>query len=849
MSETPGFALIAEGNLIRSSAVAINPQYDVIAAISAQNKDIFIVELSKFQRRWVSPMSGSDRHPTCLTWRFDGRVLAAGYSDGSVALLDAENGDVLHQLSTVISKEDAGRNSSSESACILSLSWMKKVGSTPPSEQALPTYTDLLPPLRSYPKPGTNASVSTPANATISAFFQSSFLTPSSEKPGSASVLSSASPLARGKDESISLLVIEDEEGGVHLSVDGVFYLGRVALPAELRDQPIDEPDPTVPSLHLSLCSPDITPLRSPSLHGAHFSADLSRLHLVLSATVIDASIPFSSISSSFPTSSTRPRLVHLATFPSPHLSRNPRLLSRLTVAYVSFRRIGEYLAEGMKAIEKEYTITKAMMGRWRNRLAEKLGASGDPTDGPTSLLLFLGAGMCSSAVEDWLVGEIGSDGLRAWEKTLDTALGLIGTICLDHLVPAVERVIATMADLVGVAECAPTYDPPLAMDATRARSCARTASQLAGRLTMLAREADEVRKGLTEFAKWCKWAIVLCQNVDTTEAPPNNCDHRIVDQFISGPFASDYLAPYFKLTTATVTAPSLLFPHLPSVKNAWDLDPLGSTDTIRMLYERTMTDCEHLFRQPAVEVIKAMGVGRCVVADEMEEGATEVKAVIHGETEVIVEGYVGYTYFILFGGHSEIGMESLTLKITRLFSDELTPTDANTSQNAPLEFASLDLLPALRASFPDISTADTSLRVLAVSGVTDSQIAVVVEVAQPVRVSGILLFLDIGPLTYVEVNRLCGTAAKGFPNARFLPIITPPVRLLTRIQRTPPADRILVVVSSLDGRTLHMEALDGVNGDIEDGMAGADDEGRERMVESADDDPDVSGLADDFDN
>ncbi|KXS15948.1 hypothetical protein M427DRAFT_134745 [Gonapodya prolifera JEL478] len=799
MPTTLPFSAYGIGVLPRHSASALCPAFNVIALSSLKSGHVIVHDLHKFKPRWShAPAQGA--RATSLAWREDGRVLAVGCDDGAVRLLDAEEGNVLHEfvLPVPVSHEDA------DAAAVVALDWTRHVDANAHRDRSLPPATDFLPPLPPYSKASLPGAAQ--GQAPESALFLPTLLsTPTSPDTHT----HTPSPLERARDDPIDVLVAVTADGGVHLVAYGVFYLGAVTLPEDVADRPDGDTDPDIPSVHPSFhhpeddAAPAPRPLKHPLIESARISPDLSRLHIAVSALLTDPLPPPDPFSAST-------RVLHALTIDTRHVHARPRLVARLAGGYVAYKRIAGYVAQGVRQAEKEWTVVKALVGRWRDRLSGRLSDMGDRTDAATSLLLFVGAGTCSSAVEEWLVREVGEQGLRSWEKTVDNGLMQLRQLCHAHLIPAVERIMAIVADLVAVAESDQTFQPSMTLNASAARACVKLASQMAGRLLQLADEVDEARRCMWEFAKWCKWAILSCTVVDKNEFPRINFDHELVARFISGPFSRDPLAPFF---TTPVHPP----PRPASIENVWNLDPLGSTATIKSLHERLETECEDIFRMPAAAIVASMTCSRCIPAWEVRDSDRRVYVKHHFDTRVVWNGYTRFSYFVFYDGKSDFDSDPLGIYIARIFCDEIVPTSVSLDAASPLpstELAKISLRQTAMTAAPNTVHEDTPLTVLDVEGVGQS-IAVALQVHNmPGEV--LLLRLAMENLEYIE-SRSSRPLAEEFERVPEQEVFvqnagrtvgSAPLHLLTKVPTAPfHADEIYVV--SGNGKVLGHVAVD----------------------------------------
>ena len=114
-----GFSLTLDRSLPSDLLLlSICPTQDIIACCF--NDQISCHRL-QWQRIWTRTLTKADGAPTSIVWHPDAKLLGFGSSDGTLALLEPEKGDI--RASRRISE-----------APITSLSWLEDVGMAPQGE-------------------------------------------------------------------------------------------------------------------------------------------------------------------------------------------------------------------------------------------------------------------------------------------------------------------------------------------------------------------------------------------------------------------------------------------------------------------------------------------------------------------------------------------------------------------------------------------------------------------------------------------------------------------------------------------------------------------------------------------
>ncbi|XP_061192956.1 anaphase-promoting complex subunit 4-like [Saccostrea echinata] len=98
MPEETSFRLMDEKHVsVEVEFMLWSPKFDLIALANVQG-EVVLHRLS-WQKVWSVPPPSEDVKVKSLAWRPDGKVVAAGYTDGKINLYHIENADILHSIS------------------------------------------------------------------------------------------------------------------------------------------------------------------------------------------------------------------------------------------------------------------------------------------------------------------------------------------------------------------------------------------------------------------------------------------------------------------------------------------------------------------------------------------------------------------------------------------------------------------------------------------------------------------------------------------------------------------------------------------------------------------------------
>jgi anaphase-promoting complex subunit 4 len=181
---------------------AWNPEKDLLAMVTQDHQ--LLVHRFNWQRLWaVSP----DQRVTAICWRPDGKALAVGHHDGSIAIRDVENGDVLRQTAT-------------HNATVECLYWTEEGHHFPGQLDDVFSYEDRTP--RFFPSPPR----APPMPGTAPTFDMSGVLGPGAEDQGSAN----QKTILLAVQQRLYVLCSGDKDGTICLSAFGVFPIGKLNI-------------------------------------------------------------------------------------------------------------------------------------------------------------------------------------------------------------------------------------------------------------------------------------------------------------------------------------------------------------------------------------------------------------------------------------------------------------------------------------------------------------------------------------------------------------------------------------------------------------------------------------------
>ncbi|OLL24257.1 Anaphase-promoting complex subunit 4 [Neolecta irregularis DAH-3] len=398
MNSLQQFSLIEKEKKFSEAAVLIEwcPTMDLIALVTNTN-DLLLYRY-RGQRVWAlrtREIKGNVGQITTISWKPDGQVLAIGFSTGSISLCNVQEGKIVHSLSL-----------NTPFSPIRCLAW---------NEQMF--QTERIPPI----KPGSNPPESVIGylpelpkllNIRTTGTFYHFNTNQSKEDSGEL-------------DSLLNVLLVVDAGGNLVICLDGTYMLGI------LEKYIFPMPHEVISNLPL-------------------FSPNIQNIYFVKHACSPDQSLQ--AILAVDDSSSLRLSYQHIA-----FLDDTPSQLLRITKISTRITGIVAYIREAVKNMQAEWKVafdlTQKHIKQFQSSLiAHRVGDSVTPTPELFQLLL---TGIPSAPTRDWLLTDLTERGLKAWEKTLNTAYDHLRNLTHDNILLACDHLSVLLSELKGAVKWA----------------------------------------------------------------------------------------------------------------------------------------------------------------------------------------------------------------------------------------------------------------------------------------------------------------------------------------------------------------------------------------------------------
>lgn len=482
------FTQLADKSLTADIKIATwCPTMDLLALSTADGQ--LCLHRLNWQRLWaVSPESPV----TSLCWRPDGKVLACGYEDGYISLLDVENGETMQRGKMVAGVASA-------------IGWVEEQADNVIPEGSLAyqarTARFCQAPVSATPAPG---------SAPRQVYAQSRADHQQPQWP----------VLPKRLD-----MMCVASGSALSIATFGLFPLAGLDV-SPVANKPAAQ---TQVSIVKATMTPDLK-----QLYLLWYESRQGNSSGHLSLTICDTS-----------TLADRRRELHMLAQMATYT------MSLLNGAESSLAGAEQQWNDAMKVMDDKLQAMQRLMQDHGKEDAS-------PRDEFKALLA---SGSLSPAMHQFLTSTLGESGVKKLSKAVDSAVGSIGNILVDHLQPSLQAAAFKLNELHSLAKCTRQLQPlglqqePLA-----------AAQELCERLLV---RAESLRMGVcqagVQYRHFFAWLLRTVRRLNddnpsaATEAAAIKVDPSNVAAFLHGQFCTDMVGPELKAVTSTEPDPESL--------------------------------------------------------------------------------------------------------------------------------------------------------------------------------------------------------------------------------------------------------------------------------------------------
>ncbi|KAL1195142.1 Anaphase-promoting complex subunit 4 [Cardamine amara subsp. amara] len=383
-----------------------NPEKDLLAMVTEDSK--ILLHRFNWQRLWtISP----GRPVTSLCWRPDGKAIAVGLEDGTIALHDVENGKLLRSLKP-------------HAVAVVCLNWEEDEQSNTDAIENFSVYEDrtsrFFPPAPRAPKmPGVVAG-------------DSSFMDDGED---------SLAELSNTSFRKFNILCSGDRDGSICFSIFGIFQIGKINI-HEL----------SVPVPHLNehaSCQ-----LLKASIYKVALSKDLCRLVVMCTGELRDCNIK--SREEKFSVQGQHG--LHCLAMDTSIFWKRKYELHQVAQQASNIEDLTEVIRASLSVMSKQWADAMKTFHDKFHSLSTLIIDNGLESSPQEEFLSLLGGARISPALNQFLVNSLGEVGVKRVLKSVCGTGQELQLVVLDHLQPAAEIIGFRMGELRGLSRWRARY-------------------------------------------------------------------------------------------------------------------------------------------------------------------------------------------------------------------------------------------------------------------------------------------------------------------------------------------------------------------------------------------------------
>ena len=531
------------------------PTMDLIAICTEEH---LAVHRLNWQRLFT--ISGLDHLVLCLAWSPDGKLLAAGHSDGSVSLYNVEDGELLSV-------------SRAHPSSLSLLGWVPAAAEPGVRESPyVGSVAGRFAPLPQLPK-----------NATP----QQLLLEDGPPTPDLA--LQKLLLFEGDQTAQLDVALSADADARVHLSVHGRFSLGSVQL-AQLPALRFDGGSPQLVCAELA-----------PTLHA---------LTAVLrTTTATRVLLPDG-------TWERHPAGHLLLAFRTGQLGRSRLEIHALALASMQCDALCERVRLAIDSGEAVWRDAVKPLDDKLQALHERvLRESGGETSAATALISLLASGIPTAELHSFFLRELKSSDLIRRLKEVGMAAAALTQLCVSQLHPALEMLVERLGHLEGLAAW-PHAFASLGLQATRVVAAISAAISLRASAELL---LTRVRKAHAQLGQLLGWLVRVHRQLQDEQTPAADeiapLDVASLAAFLKAAARRDGIPrdDVSELFTDGAPVEAAAEDPLDEIAN---LGPPQRLKTARLALEKSLSDC---FTPVATHVSAGFQLHSCVLLDAAE--------------------------------------------------------------------------------------------------------------------------------------------------------------------------------------------------------------------------------------
>ncbi|KAF9183066.1 Anaphase-promoting complex subunit 4 [Haplosporangium sp. Z 767] len=409
-----------------------------------------------------------------LVWRPDGKMIAVGLSNGYVNVYDYKDGSLSYSIAPSDIKRPIPRNISTK-GCMRCLRW---------------------------------------ADISLGRHFQPAFLSAHQTSKSILDALLLLSPIPPSTQQQMMLarsIFNKNNQGAVGAGKSGLNQKASTELPDEESSYIMnvlfagDDQGYFLLRLFGSVETERISlsqlveasgdrRYKSLSILKADIQLDLSEMTVIALASKLKENE-----SAEDPTSERR--LVQI-TLSSELLHRHAREIRSLGLTKKPIDSLLGYMAEALQVINTDFKKVSQMTEDCLESVQQILTDNGEVATAPFEFVQMFMTGRPSASLDQYLQNELSHHGLKRWEKSTKAAYANIRRVAFECLLPACERLMIHLSDILGCSRWTEEYSP-LRLEETLVFICIKIVGDFVGSIERLFQVLKTELKHFSEFNNW----------------------------------------------------------------------------------------------------------------------------------------------------------------------------------------------------------------------------------------------------------------------------------------------------------------------------------------------------------
>uniref|UniRef100_A0A7N0VEL6 Anaphase-promoting complex subunit 4 n=1 Tax=Kalanchoe fedtschenkoi TaxID=63787 RepID=A0A7N0VEL6_KALFE len=452
-----------------------NPEKDLLAMVTNDSK--ILLHRFNWQRLWTI---STGKCVTSLCWRPDGKAVAVGLDDGTVALHDVENGKLMRSLK-------------SHAVAVNCLNW-EEDGPFLPAECVISaSYEDrtsrFFPPAPRIPRmPGLVSG-------------DGGFMDDNEDFPD----------LSGSAHQRFNILCSGDKEGTICFCIFGIIPVGKI----------------DIHNLHISTKHVD-TPvayhLKNASVSKIALSKDLCRLVVVCSGELVKDSAD---------TTNTHHLGhnglgLHSLVLDTSIFRRRKNELNQVAQQASNIKDLNEVIRASLSVMRKQWSDAMHAFHEKFSSLSNLIMDNGLDSSPQEEFLSLLGGARTSPAIHQFLVNSLTEAGVKRISKAVGTAGKELQLIVLDHVQPAAEMIGFRMGELRGLSRWRARFKG-IGLDAKLTNSATERAGMFLVQIERFQRVLSSVNEQFSNFFSWLLKCIKILMAEPSDQLQPFNTELVII--------------------------------------------------------------------------------------------------------------------------------------------------------------------------------------------------------------------------------------------------------------------------------------------------------------------------------